>query len=44
MNMGIIMYDKSSASYLPGKLCQKESIPFYPQFNLGPEYIIDVAK
>jgi len=44
MNMGIIKYDKSSASYLPGKLSQKEPIPFNPLFNLGPEYTIDISK
>ncbi len=44
MNMGIIKYEKSSASYLPGKLSQNEFIPFNPLFDLGPEYLIDIAK
>ncbi len=44
LNMGIIHYEKSSASFLPGNLSQSANIPFYKNFDLGPEYIIDVSK
>jgi len=44
MNMGILSYEKSSSSYLPGNLSHNAMIPFNKGFNLSPEYIVDVSK